>query len=98
MGVAVSDMLFLIPAAATQLYPERPIGYTTPRQNGALPGQGYFLPGWKPEYPTNALPISGPDGPWGTTSDAYWQMAPNDFSDGSAVDCTDYKGCWQVPP
>jgi hypothetical protein len=39
--------------------PLRQLEYTTPRQNGKFVGQGYFLPGWAPEYPTNAIAISG---------------------------------------
>ena len=120
-------MLFLVPGAASQLYPERPVwaqrvarahrrggsgarapagrvgrprcpstalwpcspplflnlccggrqvGYTTPRWKGALPGQGYYLPGWKPEYGTTAIAISGKDGPWGTGNDACMRNPP----------------------
>jgi hypothetical protein len=39
--------------------PLRQLEYTTPRQNGKFVGQGYFLPGWAPDYPTNAIAISG---------------------------------------
>jgi hypothetical protein len=55
--------------------------------------------GWKPEYPTNAIAISSPNGPWGGPDGAYWKMAPNEYANGDAVDCTEYgHGCWQIPP
>jgi hypothetical protein len=54
----------------------RQVGYTTPRWKGALPGQGYYLPGWKPEYGTTAIAISGKDGPWGTGNDACMRNPP----------------------
>ena len=70
--------------------------YTTPRQDGKLTGQGYFIPGWKPYYKTNALPISGPNGPWGAPDGAYWMMTTPGYQNGTEVDCKDYDGCWQL--
>lgn len=38
-----ATMIFNIPQGANMLYPERPIGYSVPREN-------YYVPGWQPEY------------------------------------------------
>eukprot|EP00286_Rhodomonas_abbreviata_P024579 CAMPEP_0181295036 /NCGR_PEP_ID=MMETSP1101-20121128/3924_1 /TAXON_ID=46948 /ORGANISM="Rhodomonas abbreviata, Strain Caron Lab Isolate" /LENGTH=68 /DNA_ID=CAMNT_0023399743 /DNA_START=39 /DNA_END=245 /DNA_ORIENTATION=- len=61
-------MLFVIPSGS-QLYPERPIGYTVPRTS-------YFLPGWQPYYPIFAKPIHQP------TSEGYWNMEDQHYADG----------------